>query len=242
MYKLIAQMIGRNEAHRYVRNVLEHLAPVVDKIVYTDDASEDATPDIFREFGAHVYQNSASLFGVHEGRLRQSAWDNLTRHAQVGDWILAIDCDEKLYATNAAKSLFDLLQTTQHFGLEVTFVHMWNEHQYRVDKAWAPTAQTRIFRYAEGSPFSDNKMACGSAPEYVRLMEMTGKVMPDTGLVMQHLGYMREQDRRDKHDRYMDIDGGRFHSLPHLQSILDDNPRLIDWEFSHLSAGRPNAD
>lgn len=230
MDRFIAQMIGRNEAQRYLREVLEHLAPLVDMIVYTDDASEDATPDIFREFGAHVYQNSESLFGVHEGRCRQAAWDNLTRHAQTGDWILAIDCDEKLFATDPAKPLFKLLQNTQYYGLAVTFVHMWNERHYRVDKAWAPEAQTRIFRFVEGSPIPDNQLACGSAPEYVHLMELTGKVLSDTGLVMQHLGYMRAQDRQIKHDRYMEIDGGRFHSLPHLQSIIDPNPTLVPWE------------
>lgn len=231
MYRCIAQMIGRNEAQRYVREVLEHLVPMVDMIVYTDDASLDETPDIFREFGAHVYQNAESLFNVHEGRLRQSAWENLAHHAQVGDWIIAIDCDEKLYATNPSKSLSDLLQTTQYHALAVEFVHMWNDRQYRIDKAWAPAPQSRIFRYVDGSPIPDNQLACGSAPEYVRLMELTGKVLPDTGLVMQHLGYMREQDRRKKHERYMKIDGGRFHSLPHLQSILDPDPTLVNWEF-----------
>jgi hypothetical protein len=65
-------------------------------------------------------------------------------------------------------------------------------------------------------------------------MELTGKVLPDTGLVMQHLGYMREQDRRAKHERYMEIDGGRFHSLPHLQSILDADPTLVNWEFGSV--------
>ncbi len=238
MYKFIAQMIGRNEAQRYVREVLEHLTPLVDMIVYTDDASQDATPDIFREFGAHVYRNLESLFGVHEGQLRQSAWGNLSQHAQVGDWILAIDCDEKLFATDPSRSLYDMLQNKQYHALAVMFVHMWNERQYRTDKAWAPEPQSRIYRFANGSPFSDNKMACGSAPEYVRLMELTGKVWSDTGLVMQHLGYMRESDRREKHDRYMEIDGGRFHSLPHLQSILDPHPTLASWEFGSSIRGK----
>jgi glycosyltransferase involved in cell wall biosynthesis len=69
MDMFIAQMIGRNEEHRYVREVLEHLVPLVDEIVYTDDASQDATPDIFKEFGAHVYRNAAPLFDVMMSRL-----------------------------------------------------------------------------------------------------------------------------------------------------------------------------
>jgi hypothetical protein len=121
---------------------------------------------------------------------------------------------------------------------------MWNERQYRVDKTWAPEPQSRIFRFVDGSPIPDSQLACGSAPEYVRLMEVTGKVLSGTGLVMQHLGYMRAQDRQAKYDRYMEIDGGRFHALQHLQSILDPDPTLVPWEFAsmdHPSSGREPA-
>jgi glycosyltransferase involved in cell wall biosynthesis len=229
MAKFIAQMIGRNEAHRYLWSVLEHLVPQVDEIVFTDDASQDATPEIAREFGAHVYRHESPLFTVHEGRLRQAAWENLAHHARLGDWILAIDCDERLFATDPAKPLSSLLQTTQYHALEVTFFHMWNERQYRIDKGWAPSPQTRIFRYADQAPFADNALACGCGPEYVRLMELTGKVMCDTGLLMQHLGYVREEDRVAKHRLYMEIDGGRFHVHSHLESIVDAHPALLTW-------------
>jgi len=230
MHKFIAQMIGRNEAQRYLRDVLEHLTPQVDEIVFTDDASQDATPDLFAEFGAHVYRNPSPLFSVHEGRLRQSAWENLALHARTGDWILSIDCDEKLYATDPDQPLSSLLQTTQYHALEVMFYHMWNPEHYRADKGWAPSPQPRIFRYADHTVFADSALACGSGPEYVRLMELTGKVRRGTGLVMQHLGYMREEDRLAKHELYMRIDGGKYHVLDHIQSIADPHPTLVKWQ------------
>ncbi|MFC1764611.1 glycosyltransferase family 2 protein [Planctomycetota bacterium] len=238
MFKLIAQMIGRNEEARYVRDVLTHLSPLVDSIVYTDDASNDKTPDIFREFGAHVYTNESARFNVHEGQLRQAAWDNLGRHAQIGDWILAIDCDEKLFTTCPDKSLGGILETKKYHAIAITFYHMWNDRQYRTDKAWAPSPQARIFRYIDGCPFTDRALACGSGPEYVQYCEMTGNMLPDTGLVMQHFGYLREPDRQAKYDRYMEIDGGRYHELSHLQSIVDPQPVLSDWESVGVSTLR----
>jgi hypothetical protein len=46
---------------------------------------------------------------------------------------------------------------------------------------------------------------------------------------MQHLGYILDEDKQIKHERYTEIDGGEFHNLSHINSILDTNPVLIDW-------------
>ena len=230
MYKLIAQMIGRNEEHRFIRDVLQHLIPQVDMIVYTDDASQDNTPEVFREAGAHVYCNKDPLFNIHEGQLRQCAWHNLSKHADVGDWILAIDCDEKLYSTDPSQSIPVLLERTRFHAIAVMFYHMWNPDQYRADKGWAPAPQARIFRFVDGCPFSDNALGCGSGPAYVRYCELTEKMQQNTGLVMQHFGYIHEQDRRAKYDRYMELDQGRYHELSHIKSILDPDPELFDWK------------
>ncbi len=94
--KIIAQMVGRNEASKYLPRVLERLKNQVDEIVFTDDCSDDNTADIASNF-AHVYKTPKPMFTVHEGRLRKYAWLNLENHASEGDWIIAIDCDEMLY-------------------------------------------------------------------------------------------------------------------------------------------------
>jgi glycosyltransferase involved in cell wall biosynthesis len=95
--KIIAQIVGRNEEDRFLKSVLSRLSTQVDEIVFTDDCSEDNTAKIAADY-AHVYKTSEPTFAVHEGRLRTTAWSNLEKHANPGDWIIAIDCDEMLYS------------------------------------------------------------------------------------------------------------------------------------------------
>ena len=58
---IIAQMVGRNESSKYLKEVLERLKQQVDKIVFTDDCSEDDTAEIAALY-AHVYVNEEPLF------------------------------------------------------------------------------------------------------------------------------------------------------------------------------------
>ena len=51
----------------------------------------------------------------------------------------------------------------------------------------------------------------------------------NSNLVMKHLGYVKDEDKISKHQRYSTLDGGEFHALDHINSIVDPNPVLIDW-------------
>ena len=93
---IYAQMIGRNESSRFLEDVLQKLSSQVDKIIFTDDCSTDNTPEIAAKY-AEVFQSPEPLFKVHEAKLRAYAWGNMEKFAKKGDWIVAIDCDEKLF-------------------------------------------------------------------------------------------------------------------------------------------------
>lgn len=228
MSKLIANMVGRNEADRFLPEVLDHLKSCVDEIVFTDDCSDDNTPEIAHKYGAMVYKTETPTFVVHEGNLRNFAWSNLMKHANPGDWILAIDCDEKLWATVPNLSLNKLINLSYDV-LNIQFIHKWNATQYRVDKAWAPHPSSRLFRYYLGGKFKDSKLACGSEPTYVQTLIARGNYLLETGLVMEHLGYQRDEDKKAKYERYMNLDGGDFHAKAHIESIMDPDPELVDW-------------
>jgi len=232
--KLIAQMVGRNEAGRFLPDVLEHMKSFVDVIVFNDDASTDDTPEIARSAGAHVYLADEQRFNVNEGQLRQWAWNNLSKHAEVGDWILAIDCDEKLWMKSSVKSLDSLLKQPDYDVISIDFYHMWSETQYRSDKLWAPHPSSRLFKYYLGGRFHDRKLACGSEPLYVRTLINRRRYLRDSGLMMQHLGYVRDEDKQAKWERYMTLDGGDFHAKKHIESIIDPNPTLVDWSAAHV--------
>ena len=226
---LIANMVGKNEADRYLKEVLTHLSPIVDEIVFTDDASTDNTADIAEKY-ATVYRNDESWFETNEGALRTKAWRNLSQHAKPGDWILAIDCDEKLWCDSRGQAMSRLMSQTQYDVISIVFYHMWNRTQYRVDKAWRPSGSFRLFRYYLGGKFKDKALACGSEPTYVETLVRRGKIMKQSGLVMQHLGYMDDEAKKAKYDRYMQLDHGNYHSLAHIESILDPDPVLELWK------------
>lgn len=224
---IIAQMIGKNESSRFLEDVLQRLSSQVDKIIFTDDCSDDNTVEIASKY-AEVFHSPEPLFRVHEGKLRAFAWSNLEKFASIGDWVVAIDCDEMLHHVNGLP-IRDVLAQSPNDVVNVRFYHMWNHSQYRVDKLWAPNNSSRIFRFVPNGGFADRQLACGSEPTYVVDWVRQRNWWLNSGLVMQHLGYVKDSDKKDKYSRYSEIDGGKFHNANHINSILDENPVLIDW-------------
>lgn len=224
---IIAQMIGKNESSRYLDDVLSRLSAQVDKIIFTDDCSDDDTIEVASKY-AEVFKTPEPLFSVHEGKLRAFAWANLERFASLGDWVIAVDCDEMLYHIDEMP-VRDVINSSAHDVINVRFYHMWNETHYRVDKLWAPNNSSRIFRYKEGGMFLNRELACGSEPTYVADWIKARNFWVNSKLVMQHLGYMKDEDKQAKFDRYSNIDGGKFHNINHINSIVDKDPVLINW-------------
>jgi glycosyltransferase involved in cell wall biosynthesis len=223
-------MVGRNEASKYLPEVLERLKSQVDEIVFTDDCSDDDTAEIASKY-ANVYKTPKPMFTTHEGRLRRYAWLNLENHAAEGDWIIAIDCDEMLYDSSdiTKTDIRQILNSSEKDVVNVRFYHMWNNTQYRVDKLWAPNNSSRIFRFMSGAMFRDRALACGSEPTYVTDLINQRNYFVNSNLIMQHLGYIKDEDKQSKYERYSTIDGGEFHALNHINSIVDPNPVLINW-------------
>jgi glycosyltransferase involved in cell wall biosynthesis len=229
--RLIANMVARNEEPHYLKQVLNRLKDQVDDIIFTDDCSDDRTAEIAESVGCKVQQMPEPTFATNEGKLRQASWKFLENYADEETWVLAIDADEELYVTGHPLKV--LIENTRYSVYDVEFYHMWNEAQYRVDKAWAPHGSTRFFRFMPGGHFKDRALACGSEPTYVHEMINRGLYHKNSGLKMKHLSYIKDEDKQKKYDRYSAIDGGKFHANAHIQSILDpvSNVILHDWKW-----------
>lgn len=220
-------MVGRNEEGRYLDDVMSRLSSQVDKIIFTDDCSTDSTPEIASKY-ATVYSTSENLFIKHEGQLRSEAWANLSKHARPGDWVVAVDADEKLYTLDNC-SIEEVLRRSPYDVVNVKRYEMWNEDGYRVDKMWAPHNTMRIFRFSEGGVYLDKVLACGSEPTYVFDWVRKRNFWLESGIIMQHLGYLKDEDKQSKYNRYTTIDNGKFHNINHINSIKDETTVLIPW-------------
>jgi len=229
-FKIYAQVVGRNEEGRYLEDVLQRLSGQVDHIIFTDDCSEDNTLSIAKKY-CTTFQTPEPLFTKHEGQLRAFAWGNLSEFADVGDWVIAIDCDEMLYRKDDLDSLDirEVLDRSEFDVVNVKFYHMWSENKYRQDKLWAPNNSSRIFRFKENGGFLNRKLACGSEPSYVRDWIGQRNYWLNSGLIMKHLGYQKDEDKQSKYERYSTLDRGEFHNIKHIESITDTNPTLITW-------------
>lgn len=229
--RLLSIMPVYNEADRHLEDVLRHWIDVIGKenVFVYDDRSTDKTFEIVSDMGivGVMREPDVPSFTQHEGGYRQWGWKAFQSlmHPEEGDWVLAQDADEKLYGT---ATLHQLLNVDVDV-LGVKFVHMWNATHYRVDKAWAPNISSRLFRYRRDGAFSSRRLACGSEPDYVQQSIRAGRVQWQTPLIMQHLGYERDEDKKAKYQRYSHLDGGEFHADHHIESILDPSPTLVPW-------------
>ena len=85
--KITLSMIVRNE-ERYLRECLESVKDVVDRIVIVDTGSTDKTVSIAEEFGSIVFN--------FEWENNFSSARNYALSKSTGDWILYLDADERL--------------------------------------------------------------------------------------------------------------------------------------------------
>ncbi len=104
MKRLSACLIAKNE-QEFIRGCLESLAGAVDEVVVYDTGSTDATPTIAAELGARVIR----------GEWRDDfAWarNQALAHAS-GDWVLTLDCDERL-APGAGAAIRAFIDADRH--------------------------------------------------------------------------------------------------------------------------------
>lgn len=230
-------MVTHNEAGRYLRPCLEWLEKVVDRIVVYDDQSTDGTAEICDERGCavNVRESSVPAFVTNEAQFRSAAWRTLAAQVNKGDWVLCIDADEFLIATNGETERGELDRLAEmafgsdgyELGVREVFDVIEGEPMIRVDNYWGAISGVRYVEWTAEAAFPDKQMGCGSVPVAIQHTTMA------PGLDILHYGYAANTDRRTKHDRYTRRAG---HNPKHIASILTP-PTLRRYPHHHPGVG-----
>ena len=227
---IIAHMVvGPGEADRYLDPVLARASEVADVIhVALDPFATPHEKNVALTWADSVTHTAEPGFTEHEGQYRTRAWMDMeqTIGPELGDQILLIDADEYIHDPDAVKKAG---REFPYFRIGFTFYHMWGGDSYRIDGGWTPSVAHILIPYQQGGRHSDKKLACGREPLYAQNIKSQGIPASD----MLHYGYYDDADKTAKYVRYTTLDGGKYHSLSHIKSIIQ-QPSLARWEKGGL--------
>lgn len=227
---LTLSMIVKNEADRYLKQVLNHHRQYIDQAVIIDDGSNDGTEDIIREvlrgIPLKLIKNNISQFH-NEVKLRKQQWYE-TIKSNPG-WILNLDADE-CFENKFSEEIDQLLSQDMVDVYGFRLYDFWDETHYREDRYWQAHAYYRPFllRYRPEFQYKwhHTPQHCGRFP-----YNITELPTAHSSLRLKHYGWSRQKDRVKKYLRYLMLDPDAIYGWKEqYQSILDDSPHLIEFK------------
>lgn len=226
--KLTLMMLVRNEAGRYLRQVLDAADRYVDEMVIVDDASTDETPVICESYRkARVIRNSTPGFH-NEVTLRKLCWAETVKTNP--DWILALDADE-VFEDRTEREIDRLLDTPGVDAWAFRLYDFWGSKEYyRDDACWQAHHQYQIYLLRNlpvVSEWRETPLHCGRIPTNVLCTHRVA----DSSIRLKHFGWANKAEHRAKFERYMQADPeGKYGVMAQYLSILDEKPHLVKWE------------
>jgi len=133
MSKISACIISYNEEAK-IRECLESLSGIADEIIVVDSESEDRTREIAYDYTDKVYLQPFL------GHIEQK---NLAVSHANHDWVLSLDCDERL-SQQAREELLAIKEDLDKFAAysfprKTFYIYRWLEH------CWYPDRKVRLF-------------------------------------------------------------------------------------------------
>ena len=223
---ITVSMIVHNEADRYLARVLEAAKKYASNFVIIDDASTDNTVEVCEKLlkgvKHNIIKNKVSMF-KNEYKLRTLQWKETIKENP--DWIMFLDADEEFEEEFNEKYMY-LLKNKNIDAYQFRLYDMWNENEYRYDELWNPNVyRPFLIRYQPKYKykFKHTNQHCGRLPYNALNLEVANSIYR-----VKHYGWMNENDRKRKYDRYKELDPeGKDGNIEQYESILDKHPNLV---------------
>ena len=133
MAKISACIISYNEEKK-IEDCLKSLLPVVDEIIVVDSFSDDDTLKIARKYTDNIFQQKFL------GHIEQK---NLAIEKASYDWVISLDCDERL-SEELQQSILAIKEQADNadaykMARKTFYIYRWLNH------CWYPDIKTRLF-------------------------------------------------------------------------------------------------
>ena len=245
MNTIFGMMRVKNEG-MWIRQVLEKMLPVCERIFILDDHSTDATPEICRDFSQKVSVYHSTFTGLDESRDKNFLLDRI--HSFIGDdhlvgspnspyWVLALDGDEVL-ENNGPQIIQNTLRDTRKNCFSLQVKYLWDgPNRVRIDGVYKNFCRPSLFRVFNkafrymSTPWGNGaNFHCASVPkELIRGFEQCPARL-------WHYGYMSRDHRRAKYDWYNEIDPNNYNEDCY-RHIIQGDPDGEDWNAKLKYAG-----
>lgn len=189
-----------------------------DEVVVVDSFSEDGTTEIARKRGARVIQN------VWPGNVAQK---NLALQAAKCEWVINVDCDERV-TPKLKDAILDLLSSVQHvdgyfISRKLFYLGRWLEHG-----GWFPEWRLQLFQRKRGHWVGIDPHGA------VRVEGNTGRIPPggrgtDAAVIL-HYSFRNLSHQLKVLDRYTEIQGGELFRSGRRVHLMDLTGRPL-WRF-----------
>jgi GT2 family glycosyltransferase len=203
--EFVCAMRVKNEAE-HIREAIESVLPLCERVVLFDDHSTDATVDIARSFGERCSIMSSPFEGLDEARDKNHVLEHLIRLDP--DWVLWIDGDEVLERMGPA-----VLRAAAHLASKASYslrvAYLWDDAaQVRVDGIYGNFSRPSFFRLrghgSHGIRFratgAGANFHCGNVP--TGLSGSRGAL----SVRLKHYGYLTSEQRLQKYLFYTSRD------------------------------------
>lgn len=224
-------VVGKGEADKYLKKVLDHNLPLVDKMVIWGDAPDDKTDRLVLSYGSKVEYRRypESLWATKQWLIKEALFKYVIAHKP--DWVLAFDADE-IFDDRLDRKKLEELASGKATSYDFNFIQLWDDEKHmRVDGGWGDFWNCRFYKYQpqQSQEWLRKALHCGLWPIYARQQAI---MIP---YIVKHYGYMKPEHRVKKVERYDTYDPQRvYQDKEWYQSMKfeGNDPRMKIKEFN----------